>query len=427
MTTRRCSRVLAGLAIVGVLGACGASVRPGAVRPSASAVIDASAMPGTTAGQKIAAAVKSLSDAGGVVDARLLSGALTLDVDMFESISKASTLKPGQLLLSPGAHFNVAVTQNLPSSWTVEGGYGGIGTGGASRLGSTFTWTGGDGQPVFRALDAHHVILQGVDVDCANHVGSIGILYDSDNTPASGQSRFEDWSALNCQDGFHWGTEIPNPPPPASGQAPPFHTNAAQADTSIVRNFHVRSFLSNSRGIYIGGGNKANGSVVESDVIQGVNIGVFVEELGPLLRFSDIVFGALGAGLAGCRTEIGNTAFQIGRPGDQWPGANDLSITNSQSEVRATPRVRTSSTSWAESTSAEQFFSKRTPFDEPVTVDAVVSILSMANRGGAPATVTRPDAQVVSIADQLYTANFTMAQNWTGAGKIVIQSARTVP
>lgn len=384
-------------------------------------------MPGTTAGQKIAAAVKSLPDAGGVVDARLLSGALTLDVDMFESISKASTLKPGQLLLSPGAHFNVAVTQNLPSSWTVEGGYGGIGTGGASRLGSTFTWNGGDGQPVFRALDAHHVILQGVDVDCANHVGSIGILYDSDNTPASGQSRFEDWSALNCQDGFHWGTEIPNPPPPASGQAPPFHTNAAQADTSIVRNFHVRSFLSNSRGIYIGGGNKANGSVVESGVIQGVNIGVFVEELGPLLRFSDIVFGALGAGLAGCRTEIGNTAFQIGRPGDQWPGANDLSITNSQSEGTCNP----SSANFIHIVGGiylgGTILLEKNTFDEPVTVDAVVSILSMANRGGAPATVTRPDAQVVSIADQLYNANFTIAQNWTGAGKIVIQSARTVP
>lgn len=171
----------------------------------------------------------------------------------------------------------VTQTIELVSGVRYMGGPGGIGTGGQNVPRSVIRWAGPINTPVVRAKDVHHVIWDGIEVDCQDVAGSVGIAYESDNAPASGQNVFQNFGIYNyvvC--GFQWGTG-----------------GTTQSDFTQLYNFSLRTNNAGAVGIEVNQVNAANLSTIGPGTIQGGDKGIYIPLCGGLLRLQNVGFGAL--------------------------------------------------------------------------------------------------------------------------------------
>ena len=239
--------------------------------------------PGADAAAKISAAIGSLPASGGVVDARGLGGAQTLNSDMF-----AGTLKPGILLLSPSTTFTLNATQNVPAGWLITGGPGGYqadaGSGWPGRLGTTFRL--GTASVAFKFNEVFRTTFENIDIDCNSHAGSVGIWYTGDNLNGlTSGNEFSHLGIYNCLYSFQVGNTITDTT-----------YNPNQMDQFVVRRFEIFSNVPGAEAFTFNAANAAQGTIIEDGVIQLVNIGFDWQLYGGLAQVKRVVFGSLQNG-----------------------------------------------------------------------------------------------------------------------------------
>ena len=245
-------------------------------------VFDVTSFPGTDAAQKINACIVALPTTGGTCDARGLTGAQTLNSDVFSGVASAG--KPGTLLLG-AATFTVATTQNPPPSWRISGAVGGAPPAGLSAATWGTKFVAGTGvSPVFKFNDVFTSKFEGIQIDCNSHSGSVGIWYTADNQApayASSQNEFTNFGIYNCQYAFQIGLPVTQ-----TG-------NAYQMDQLTVRRFQIVSAVSGAEGITFNASNAAQIAIFEEGSIQKVNLGFDVKYYGGLAQWKRIAFGGL--------------------------------------------------------------------------------------------------------------------------------------
>ncbi len=168
--------------------------------------------------------------------------------------------KTGVLLLAE-ATYTVEATINVPSSWTIQGAYGGkrFGQGNSGTNYGTAFLTDPDTHPspVIKVFDAHHTLLDGITVDCNSTSNSVGILIDSDNSPAGHHNAIQNFNIYRCTIGIDWGDG-----------------GSEEADKVQIFNGHIESWIDNSTGIRVRGPNKTQDSKIEAVTMTKVDTGL---------------------------------------------------------------------------------------------------------------------------------------------------------
>jgi hypothetical protein len=348
---------------------CDAAIRSVSTQ-SINNVFFADRFAGADAGAKISACLQAATAAGGICDARGMSGpGLKISSDIFAGVAG----KAGKLIFGESV-FVLTVTQDVPANWTIEGVYGSYQDGGQLVGGTIFQWSGPPGVPVIKYFNTEFTKTAGIMVDCTGVAGTTGVLVDSSNVPAtSHDNRFEDIDIRNCAIGMQWGT---------SG------AKGYQSDGILLQNF---KFYNHSTAyLRIDSQNAGQGSVIERGFFQNPlgNAVPMIDLRYSPLNFSvrNVAFGA-GTGYTGAGINIEYPITSGGAP---------LYIEACVSEIPATG-----------------YFLRVLP-----RAKANTTIVMIANSIGPGKVEIQSAHHVVSIGNQFATTNATATANLTDVTSI---------
>ena len=287
--------------------------------------------------------------------------------------------------------YPITETIILVSGVRYQGAPGGTGSGGDQQVRSTLRWSGPINTEVVRAVDVHHIVWDGIAIDCQGIAGSIGIRYGSDNAPSSGNARFENFTILNYGDaGIQWGDG-----------------SSTESDSTTIENFSLRSLQVNAVGLRINGDNSGQCSRVGPGFIQGGFRGIDIPFGPSLMRFEDIAFGGLS-----------DAAFHIVQ-------TRDLHIENCQSESGTAKFLVVTGTPDLSGT----IVLIKNRFDQAVLIDRQCRIVSIGNGGLATMTLTpNLQIQIVSLNDDCgwpHSGTGNFVQRIDGINPFVIDQGST--
>ena len=321
--------------------------------------------PGADAGSKMKNCILALPSTGGTCDARGLEGPQTITSDPFAGVSK-----PGVVILGETT-FSVRATINVPSSWTIQGSYGGKRfAGGVSgeNKGTVFLWAGASASNILRIFDVHHVLVQNITVDGASIPGMTGILIDSDNKPGTHHVVIENFNIYRCLTGIQWG----------SGALPDIP--AYEVDKVQIFNGHIESGLRGSRGIVVQGANKGQDSKIEAVTMTQVDTGI------------DLSGGYSYFNIKNCSFGTPVTRGQK-NPGIKSIGVANLIVESGSSESGSpaghgdAERLFIYIPSSPYNSGSQTTVLLNTRVNEPILVEGTVKVLSVGNASGTQKTV----------------------------------------
>lgn len=347
--------------------------------PGGGAMYRAADFGGADAGAKITNCILALPATGGICDARGLEGSMAISSDPFSGVTK-----PGVLLLGE-ATFNVSATINVPSSWTIQGSYGGKKFAGGvsdSNKGTVLLWTGAAGGTILRIFAAHHVLVQNLTLDGGSISGVTGILLDSDNNPPTHHVAIEHFNIYRCLTGIQWGTgALPDIP-------------AYEVDKVQIFNGHIESGQSGSRGIVVQGANKGQDSKIEAVTMTKVDTGIDLSGGYSYFNIKNCSFGtpvSRGQKNPGIKSiGVANLIIESGSS-ESGPPAGHGDVERLFIYIPASPYNSGSVTTVL----------LNTRVNEPILVEGTVKILSIGNASGTQKTAAissiRRAANIVTV------------------------------
>jgi hypothetical protein len=217
----------------------------------------------------------------------------------------ASVGKSGGVALLPTGHCVITSTINVPSSVTLKGQCGGhayVTLDSAPVLGTVLQWSSAaSGSVAVSFFDVGRSALSCVSIEnSANAPLSTGLLYSSDNHPASSQNDFGFFSVL----GFHWGMRVGEASESrvtdciASGDNNPgcYEMDLSNIHDCLITGPTAAPFDSSAEAIHVNSANALQQSAISNCVFKLVNLGTHIVTSNGGLRIERVILSSPAPG-----------------------------------------------------------------------------------------------------------------------------------
>jgi hypothetical protein len=216
----------------------------------------------------------------------------------------ATVGKSGGVALLPAGNCVISSTIKVPTSVTLRGECGGrsdVTSLSIAPLGTVLQWMSSvAGSVAVSFFDVSRSALSCVTIEnSANAPQSTGLLYDSDNNPASSQNDFGFFSVL----GFHWGMRVGEASESrvtdciAQGNNNPgcYEMDLSNIHDCLVTGPAVAPYDATAEGIHINSANALQQSVISNCTFKLVNYGVHMVTSNGGLRIERVILSSPSA------------------------------------------------------------------------------------------------------------------------------------